>query len=216
MTNTPDKSEMKACPFCGDPMARAPGGFGHTSDYQDALPQEKRCILRHTFYPDELTPAWNRRASSRPPADQVPDMVEALLDAPLKNSPVNGGPQVNMTLRQWLEADTRVPHKRARGKALDAIFAALQAVPAASEVGWQPIESAPKDGTRILIAGGTRQHPDSMGGPEPITQPYIAHWNTLWKQWEGNPTSHDDCYSHEPTHWRPLHAPPALKASGEE
>ena len=79
--------------------------------------------------------------------------------------------------------------------------------------GWRDIESAPKDGTRILIAGGTRQHPDSMGGPEPISQPYIAHWDDLWKQWEGNPVSHSDCYSHEPTHWRPLPEPPAMHAA---
>lgn len=137
------------------------------------------------------------RASSRP-ADQVPGLQTARLEL--------------TALRRLCDSSQQPFYV----EIIDEILAALQAVPASGGVGWQPIESAPKDGTRILIAGGTRQHPDSMGGPEPITQPYIAHWNTLWKQWEGNPTSHDDCYSHEPTHWRPLHAPPALKASGEE
>lgn len=44
-----------------------------------------------------------------------------MLDEPMNNSARNGGPHVPMTLREWLEADTRVPHKRARRKALEVI-----------------------------------------------------------------------------------------------
>jgi hypothetical protein len=71
---------------------------------------------------------------------------------------------------------------------------------------WQPMASAPLDGTPILVSGGTREHPDSMGGPEPFKGISIARWNQTWKQWEGEATSHEDCYSHEPAMWQPLPA----------
>jgi hypothetical protein len=80
---------------------------------------------------------------------------------------------------------------------------------------WREIESAPKDGTPILISGGTFCHPDSMGGPEPFRGVSIARWDRFWNEWSGNPTSHDDCLSHEPTHWMPLPPPPTQEQTDD-
>lgn len=54
---------------------------------------------------------------------------------------------------------------------------------------WEPIKTAPKDGTRILMVS--------------------APWNTVRIAWFDEP--HDSwTYSsvHEPTHWMPLPDPP--------
>ncbi len=65
--------------------------------------------------------------------------------------------------------------------------------------GWLPIESAPKDGTHILVycsrmkeVGEARWHSESFGGRGPTW--VIAGFNQAWAS--------------EPTHWRPLPLPP--------
>jgi hypothetical protein len=81
-----------------------------------------------------------------------------------------------------------------------AAIAALQAVPAASEVGWQPIESAPKDGKLVVFW----QREFGL---------HVARWNDGFEEWHGTDWEHTSPI--DPTHWmRP--EPPALKASGEE
>lgn len=79
---------------------------------------------------------------------------------------------------------------------LNWIAAALAEPATIPAVKWQPIESAPKDGTRVLLraeGGITEGHYDSH----------------FWKSWLG---CHDrqKVYAsvHKPTHWMPLPAPP--------
>lgn len=55
---------------------------------------------------------------------------------------------------------------------------------------WQPIETAPKDGTPILVA-------DS--GP----YAFVVEWNNKHRAWLGADRS-----AWEPTHWMPLPEPP--------
>lgn len=71
--------------------------------------------------------------------------------------------------------------------------------------GWMPIESAPKDGTHVLIAGGTFDaHWDE--GLE-FKGVCIAYWHG--DHWHGNEANaHDEWKRHHPTHWQPLPAPP--------
>lgn len=69
---------------------------------------------------------------------------------------------------------------------------------------WQPIETAPKDGTRILaiVAG---RHPDTG---EPFI-PDVVEWDGgRWfsENWW------DDNALYSPTHWMPLPNPPKQEA----
>ena len=70
---------------------------------------------------------------------------------------------------------------------------------------WQPIDTAPKDGTAILIWPAK----SSFTGDDTIS--YVVRWND-WKQgWiEASGEEYDTFY---PTHWMPLPAPP--KKGGE-
>lgn len=68
---------------------------------------------------------------------------------------------------------------------------------------WQPIESAPKDGTEILVAGPTPGH--SRDGA------YISvgmfddglWWSSWWEERE------EENALFPPTHWQPLPPPPS-------
>src|SRR5690606_4654015 len=93
-------------------------------------------------------------------------------------------------------------------KAVEQLTADLQA---AREDGWQPIETAPKDGTRVLLWFGWHDLPvvgdfrhgrwwsvHSLGGNLP-------HPNGMdWKE------------VIEPSCWRPLPPPPVLESAREE
>lgn len=89
---------------------------------------------------------------------------------------------------------------------------------------WQPIETAPKDGTDIIL-GALPQIYDGKPTPARVT---IGHWTTeeecriyvgdcggecrcpeydyeapFWMSWDGGFTEENP-----PTHWMPLPAPP--------
>ena len=59
---------------------------------------------------------------------------------------------------------------------------------------WQPIETAPKDETRILMYRTGYAESTAVG----------AYWPT-WEQWVSVPGS----YTWKPTHWMPLPKPPS-------
>lgn len=61
---------------------------------------------------------------------------------------------------------------------------------------WQPIETAPKDGTVVLVWGTHNRCP---GNPR---HPYPARWSNGWWLAEGNAGID---YG---THWMPLPEPP--------
>ena len=61
---------------------------------------------------------------------------------------------------------------------------------------WQPIETAPKDGSKVLLTDGDRTE--------------IAHWwgkaqEGFWEVWTCEPFYED---FKQPTHWMPLPQPP--------
>lgn len=66
--------------------------------------------------------------------------------------------------------------------------AALEAAEAAA---WQPIETAPSDGSRILVFGGLH------------TRVKVAYANGSWWRQRASSTS-------TPTHWRPLPPSPEV------
>lgn len=68
---------------------------------------------------------------------------------------------------------------------------------------WQPIETAPKDGTPILLYWpGHRGHI--------ATNCFVARWNVLAEDWlsSGQPVWRG-AGIYEPTHWMPLPEPPS-------
>jgi hypothetical protein len=77
------------------------------------------------------------------------------------------------------------------------ILKAIRTPPAEA---WQPIETAPKDGTNILLWWPMQFHCALTG-----------HWANKWNPWIGWKVSgwSHDMFKTEPTHWMPLPNPPA-------
>lgn len=65
---------------------------------------------------------------------------------------------------------------------------------------WQPIETAPKDGSSIDVWGKHGRYPDAFWGLPPYGQ---RCWCT--EQWH---TTYDEVYAQkiepQPTHWMPI------------
>ena len=66
---------------------------------------------------------------------------------------------------------------------------------------WQPIETAPKNGTRVMVIEFNRTD------PIPIT----ATCGVQHGRWHSIPGA----YALKPTHWMPLPAPPSLPTPKE-
>lgn len=62
---------------------------------------------------------------------------------------------------------------------------------------WLPIESAPKDATKILVCG-----PDNDGGVYMDVCAWPVGWDLLW------PVAYMAYAKGEPTHWQHLPSPP--------
>jgi hypothetical protein len=62
--------------------------------------------------------------------------------------------------------------------------------------GWQPIESAPRDGTHII------------GWSHTYKRPILCWWKDIEKCWESYGTSIFDEDGEHVTHWMPLPEPP--------
>ena len=70
---------------------------------------------------------------------------------------------------------------------------------------WQPIETAPKDGTEVLVCGGT--YSTGLHNGMPLHGAVIAFWDrTHWHGPEAN--AHDEWWECRPTNWMPLPMPP--------
>lgn len=62
--------------------------------------------------------------------------------------------------------------------------------------GWQPIETAPKDGTHFWAFEEASEE-----------KQYVCWWKDDFSNWEGWTTTWDD--EPNPTHWQPLPPPPS-------
>ena len=69
---------------------------------------------------------------------------------------------------------------------------------------WQPIETAPKDGTLVLLF--QLVPPRMTGADHDIPHIYISSW---WKGNDLNPPNWKDHFLGQPTHWMPLPKPPS-------
>jgi hypothetical protein len=68
---------------------------------------------------------------------------------------------------------------------------------------WQPIKTAPKDGSYLLLIDIRKRD----RGNDPL--PFVGMWSSLGlpsisSKWFAVP----GCYGQKPTHWMPLPAPP--------
>jgi hypothetical protein len=75
---------------------------------------------------------------------------------------------------------------------------------------WQPIETAPKDGTWILLCGGEiRYEWDGLSQPNAVVGQFAPKGEVMAGRWQ---FAYYDSGFHgqyeNPTHWMPLPAPP--------
>lgn len=61
---------------------------------------------------------------------------------------------------------------------------------------WMTIESAPKDGTAILVCGGL------------MPEPFVAEWDDRQQYWKSTACIEQYYGSRDATHWMPLPDPP--------
>lgn len=77
---------------------------------------------------------------------------------------------------------------------------------------WKTIESAPRDGTTILVCGGTLSWRGSYDCDAQMVEPDTANW--MGGEWFiGNGESYGDRIICTPTHWMPLPSPPAMTSA---
>ncbi|MEM8615447.1 MAG: hypothetical protein AAGF20_00780 [Pseudomonadota bacterium] len=91
----------------------------------------------------------------------------------------------------------------------DGFIASLKASGLTIEQDWQGIESAPKDGTNILIDSNDYERPDVVFWDAAYAEGgFYRNDDTAWV------TSGGEQLSVEPTHWKPLPATPAAQEEG--
>jgi len=84
---------------------------------------------------------------------------------------------------------------------------------------WQPIETAPKNGTHILVfCEGAGQSVawweakfDAEGGDFNEHDEYVSQYRAAWTDGTVVSFSYEELAELHPTHWQPLPAPPAIR-----
>lgn len=101
---------------------------------------------------------------------------------------------------------------------IDIASAAIVALDAKEAGGWQPIESAPKDGEAVLL-----YKPDERRVGEYIIAGYFGEWpgdGECWIACAGKPLGYFSEWQQAPqgypTHWQPLPAPPSRLLNKED
>ena len=127
------------------------------------------------------------------------EMIEKVALAICKSRTCEGG-----SCCQWPANRGRVNCNAKQGAYDEAARAAIEAMP-----GWQPIETAPKDGSAVMIYG---PQAGEISGPSDLPCICLASW-TGQGDYEGFEwsTLDGDYYTVwvKPTHWQPMPAPPA-------
>ena len=73
---------------------------------------------------------------------------------------------------------------------------------------WLPIETAPKDGTCVLVSGGRAREDKGCGYDKWESRVGSVDMCCFsYRTWYGDETR-DGIMIHEPTHWMPLPEPP--------
>lgn len=140
--------------------------------------------------------AWSPSMTEE--CDRAIRLLTAALAAP---SVPSGEPQpvawVSPSSLKWLQSDARTNSAytiaQLRRNASEDQSVPLYAAPQPAPAGWRPIETAPKDGRRVLIA------------VEGVDRAVVALWSgAVWETLDGH-----DWMGRAVTHWMPLPAAPA-------
>lgn len=109
---------------------------------------------------------------------------------------------VNAALTAWFGSPEQWDTSPERYEFIDCMRAALIA---AEQAAWQGIESAPKDGTAVLLyCSYGERHPAEM---------VTAEWrHDDWRLIQTGGYAEDSDVGGDPTHWRPLPAVPGPQA----
>lgn len=218
-----ENAGLLGCPFCGTDATLRETSFKNWDAFCPA--EEGDCptspeLRSFNGSRNGAIDAWNTRAT--PPSaahttmpKPVPytdgslsreyegDVISQITPPGWKLVPVEPTYDMKQAGSQKWRSDIR-EHKGTHGQALDiykAMLSASPAAPAASD-GWFPMESAPRDGTKILIL---------IGGDAVTVQWHVEYGEGYWKS-----AVHHQCYygsEDEPTHWMP-HTPP--RAASDE
>lgn len=178
-------------------------------------------------------PLYGRPAPEALPVDSIRDVLQKMVDAKLEDA--IGPNHLALCLKQManealdiLKAKCRVcGHARHPGSSC--VNVAPEALGAAQT--WQPIETAPKDGTEILLyapptmyegssvservtAGKWHEWVETSAEYHATTGEYLGRYEqdsgAFWLSWDGGFTE-----EYPPTHWMPLPTPPATTAKDQ-
>jgi hypothetical protein len=171
--------------------------------------------------------AWSTRARSQSHSEPSRSRTVTIDEKALETA-IQCGEDV--VLLEWFDSFSN-PREARRAVVEVAVRSAITAYVSALGDGWQPIETAPKDGTAILLSWFDAI--DDYVEPDAAVAGHWTHWadrsgwylrgfgvlNEGGGYFSGIGESSDDGWPKlHPTHWRPLPEPPAMLAAagGEE
>lgn len=173
-------TKLLPCPFCGVVPAQRPHTFFH--------PDQPECLIARAEFSYKYIDRWNSRASDDKPAPAVPDGWVCVPKQPTKEmlKALSDVPEDAPWRVLWLATISAAP-----------LLPIHQKVEARTAPQLQPIETAPRDGSRVLLYAWSEPHRTYIK----LFGTYEQHVN-LWKFEFGF------AYPPRPTHWMPLPPPP--------
>jgi Lar family restriction alleviation protein len=188
MTTAP--TELKPCPFCGHQPLSIDKWIGKHLGWQIFCHLCDASVAVEGLTEAEAIAAWNTRA---PAVGGVSPYLSSLA----------------MRIAVEMEAQSAVMATTVeKAEAICDILSALEPQAVDDAMVWQPIETAPKDGTVVLAVTVEAQNPKAR-----LAWFEGEGWVRIWKSED---FVVDGPRRWWPTHWMPLPAPPAALQAAKE